>query len=377
LLRAEGMLMVGASARKLGKTELACKLIAHAGAHPVTAIKVTTVEDHHTDCPAGREGCGVCASLKGPFAISEETDPTGDKDTSRLLAAGAIRVLWLRVRQAHLAEGSAALMQRLGPDALSICESNSLRQVIEPDLYLQVRGELAGPIKASAGRVRPAADRLLRPSVAGDSFDLDEVRVSAGRWSMPVAACAIVMAGGSSSRMGTDKSLLPVGDRPLIASVVDQLRPWMQELIVSANDPERFAFLNLPIVTDKRTGQGPLMGIASSLQASTHERNLVVACDIPLVDRALGRAMLARAEIEVAEAVVPKDSAGYREPLFAVYRKSMAEPMFDCLKRDQRGIVQAFEGRKVCYQALDSDEGLTNLNTKQDWQKFQERSAWN
>ena len=375
MLRAEGMLMVGASARKLGKTELACKLIAHAGAHPVTAIKVTTVEDKHTDCPAGREGCGVCASLDSTFAISEETDPAGDKDTSRLLAAGATRVLWLRVRQAHLEQGAAALMQRLPADGLTICESNSLRQVIEPDLYLQVRGERDGPIKASAGRVRPAADRVLRPSASGDSFRLDEVRVSARRWSMPVAACAIVMAGGASSRMGTDKSLLPVGDRPLIASVVDQLRPWMQELIVSANDPERYAFLNLPVVADRRTGQGPMMGIASSLQASAHERNLVVACDMPLVDRALGRGMLARAQIEAAEAVVPKDSDGYREPLFAVYRKSMAEPMFACLTREQRGIVQAFEGRKVCYQVLDGDEGLININTKQDWQEFQERSA--
>ena len=91
------ILMIGAAARNVGKTEFACRLIAQwKGRQPVVGIKVTTVRERDGRCPRGGEGCGACSSLKTPYCITEEQNAEGHKDTCRMLRAGADSVFWLR-----------------------------------------------------------------------------------------------------------------------------------------------------------------------------------------------------------------------------------------------------------------------------------------
>lgn len=71
---------------------------------PVIGIKVTTIKAKDGQCPRGSQGCGVCSSLEGDFCITEEIDSDCDKDTARLLAAGANRVFWLRAMKAQHSE---------------------------------------------------------------------------------------------------------------------------------------------------------------------------------------------------------------------------------------------------------------------------------
>jgi len=61
----------------------------------------------------------------------------------------------------HLEEGLAALLDIIGADAVSICESNSLRQVVEPGLFLIVKGRDVKVWKSSAQNVRKHADRIV------------------------------------------------------------------------------------------------------------------------------------------------------------------------------------------------------------------------
>ncbi|MHC4556771.1 MAG: hypothetical protein ACYS80_05640, partial [Planctomycetota bacterium] len=136
----DGMLMIGSTGANVGKTELACAIFRKFSKNwDIVGVKVTTIEDKDGQCPRGGEGCGVCSSLDGVYCITEETDNSSGKDTARLLDAGASRVFWLRVLKKHLPEGVTALLDVIGPNAVSICESNSLRQAIEPGLFLMVR----------------------------------------------------------------------------------------------------------------------------------------------------------------------------------------------------------------------------------------------
>jgi molybdopterin-guanine dinucleotide biosynthesis protein A len=77
----------------------------------------------------------------------------------------------------------------------------------------------------------------------------------------------VILAGGQGRRMGgADKAFLPLGGRPLIAHVLDRLRPQVEAVILSANgDPARFATLGCPVVADD-VPQGPLSGILSALR---------------------------------------------------------------------------------------------------------------
>jgi len=365
MLKAPGMLMIGATGRKLGKTELAVRLLTRFGRAAPVGVKVTPV-DPQRPCPSGGEGCGVCADLDAPFEIEPETGSGCDKDTTRLLAAGARRVLWLRAQRTELSAAGAALLEALGPGTVSVCESSSLRQVIEPDLFLLVAGP--EPWKDSARAARPMADSLVRPEAGGIASVLGEIRLEAGRWSMPAAAAAIVTAGGRSRRMGRDKAFLELDGRPLIAEVVAQLTPWLEAVLISANEPDRYAFTGLPVVPDRDPDQGPLMGIASALSASPCERNLVVACDMPHVDKALARELLAG--LERSDAVVPVDAEGHYEPLFAAYRKSAAGAMFAALAAGKRRIWDAYDGLRLERIQLAAGDEPLNLNTPADLDAF-------
>ncbi len=388
----DGMLMIGSAGANVGKTELACALIKKFGKSTnITGIKVITIKAKDGQCPRGGRGCGVCSSLDGVFCIAEETESTSDnegrvssKDTARLLAAGASRVFWLRVMKAHLEEGVTSLLDIIGPDVVSVCESNSLRQVVEPGLFLIVKGNEQRVWKSSSQQVKRYADRIV---VSGDSgFDFDPVRsktpegtsngvdlgqikLTSGKWTIQEKATAIIMAGGTSSRMGSDKSMLAVNGRPMIETICERLRGTFSQILISANEVEKFGFLGLPVIPDKMPGQGPLMGIASALEASANELNFVVACDIPHIELAFVRRMLA--EAEDFDAVIPKSNDEKYEPLFAVYRKSALEAINEVLRSGGRKISDVFARCRVKYIKLETN-GFMNLNTMAEYGEFRE-----
>jgi hypothetical protein len=159
LFSSEQMLLIGSSGRNAGKTSLATALISRwQGRFPVVALKITTA-DREGGCHRGAEGCGVCTSLRADYVLDEETDRSSDKDTAKLLAAGAEQVFWLRSRSFALKAGYAAFLQKLeGMEngALVICESNSLRELVRPGCFIMLRQE--GAMKPSAAKVAPLAD---------------------------------------------------------------------------------------------------------------------------------------------------------------------------------------------------------------------------
>lgn len=355
--------MVGAADRNAGKTKFVCSLIKRFGSQSkIIGIKVTTVDEANGSCPRGGQGCGVCSSLNGYYYITEETESESDKDTGRMLASGASRVFWLRALKAHLAEGVSALLDIIGDGTMSICESNSLRQVVEPGLFIMVKGYGVEKYKASAEHVAEYVDRFV--FFDGSEFDIGagEVRIVNGGWACKLKATAIILAGGKSTRVGQDKSMLPVNARPMIEYICNKLRPDFEQILISisVDDVSKYAFLGIEAVADKVAGMGPLMGIGSALEASANEVNFVIACDIPEVDMGFVRGMLRQGRR--FDAVVPMIGPNQYEPLFAVYRKSILDSINKTLDDGKRRrVVEAFEGRRVKYIDIGSGEFLRNL----------------
>ena len=132
---------------------------------------------------------------------------------------------------------------------------------------------------------------------------------------------AIILAGGQSRRMGTDKALLrlrPGGPR-LVEMVLAAVSPLVGSVIISANRPAGYAWTGLPLVADNFPGKGPLAGLEAGLAASPADYNLAVACDMPWLEPALLSYLLGQAE--GYQAVVPLNAEGKAEPLCAVYSK--------------------------------------------------------
>ena len=371
MIKLPNMLMIGSAGRNIGKTELACSLIRKFSSQTdIIGIKVTTIREKGSECPRGGMGCGVCSSLKGNYCITEEIDGLSNKDTTRLLTAGAKKVFWLRVLKEYLEDGLVALMDIIGDKSVSICESNSLRLVVEPGLFLVVREKDSNTLKTSCKDVILYADRIVLSDEHDFDIEPDGIGFMEKRWFMRWQATAIILAGGKSSRMGKDKDMLPINGKPMIEHIFDQLRPYFDQVIISSNERGKYAFLNADIIPDKIPDQGPLMGILSSLEASSHDVNFVVACDVPKINHDFLKKMIK--EAEGYDGVIPINEKSKYEPLFGIYRKSMIAPIRETLKAGGRKIIEALRNSNIKYLEIDNPEWLININTMEEYNSYQQ-----
>ena len=369
-LRIPGMLLLAGAASDVGKTTFACSILRRFSEQlNLVAAKVTLLRPEDGPCPRGKSGCGVCSLSLQDFLMEEEkTGDHPDKDTGKLLAAGAERALWVKTPRTSLSRAATALAGAIGGQP-SICESSSLRRVVRPDLFLMV-GAADRPLKPSAAELRPWVDRFIEPPAFQRT--LHELEFQRGRWRLRESATLIVLAGGHSSRMGSDKCFLDLDGRPLIARLVEALAPRFDQVIISANQPERFAFLGYPVVPDMLPGAGPLAGVAAALRASRNDLAMVVPCDLPEPDPELVERLLWAAA--TADGAVPT-SAGQPEPLFAAYRRSLAPLAEDALRQGERRIRALYPRCRIRMLEIGARWSLTNLNTPDDYRDYLGRTA--
>lgn len=128
-----------------------------------------------------------------------------------------------------------------------------------------------------------------------------------------------VMAGGKSSRMGFDKSFVNILGKPMIEWVLAEVAKFGKEVIIITNETKRYQYLKLPIYQDIYPDCGPLGGLHSALYHATNRYVLVVACDMPWLNRSLIEHLLQLRES--ADVIVPRWHP-HPEPLHAVYAKS-------------------------------------------------------
>ncbi len=132
--------------------------------------------------------------------------------------------------------------------------------------------------------------------------------------------CGIILAGGKSRRMGTDKTLLRFKGKTLIEILIDTLGDLCENILISSNK-ELKTGTNYKIVADVISSNGPIAGIYSCLMQSESEYNLVVASDTPLISQDLLKFLIDNAIPERISAIVQEN--GFVEPLCAIYPKSV------------------------------------------------------
>ena len=179
------MFLIGSTGSNTGKTTLACKLLnKFASSHKITAVKITAIKEKGGKCPRGGQGCGVCTSLEGKFDITEEKDPCTGKDTSKLLVAGAAKVYWMRVLYEHLDEGFDAMLEVLPENNLIICESNAIRDIVRPAVFIMTDKGEGKFSKPSATRLMPLVDELLIFSDNKSDDLLERISIQDNKWKL-------------------------------------------------------------------------------------------------------------------------------------------------------------------------------------------------
>jgi hypothetical protein len=168
LINIPQIILIGSSGRNSGKTTLAVKFIEKwKDKFPVIALKITTIEKKDGKCPRGGKGCGVCTNIEENFQLIEEKNMSSNKDTSLLLSYGAEKVYWLKVLKTHISDGIESFLSIISEDSLIICESNSLRKIVKPGVFIMLKNTKDSSIKKSAEEVMDKADLI----VEGDFLD--------------------------------------------------------------------------------------------------------------------------------------------------------------------------------------------------------------
>ena len=155
------VIVVGGHSRNIGKTSVVAGLIARLPEFHWTAFKIT--QYGHGFCTADGKPC-QCQTADSCVSLTAEHDPGSGTDTSRFLAAGAARSLWVRTRIGMLAEAMPRIEKELAASENSILESNSILEFIKPDLYLTVVDPAVTDFKDSARRFLDNADAVLLSS---------------------------------------------------------------------------------------------------------------------------------------------------------------------------------------------------------------------
>jgi FdhD protein len=184
----------------------------------------------------------------------------------------------------------------------------------------------------------------------------------------------VILAGGTSRRMGSDKALLPYRGGLFIETVYRQMAALFPEVLVVTGTPEQYPFLPCRQVADLVPGGGVLAGVHSGLVHATHPAIFVVACDMPFLDDALIRHLVSRAE--GADVVLPLSDSG-AEPLHALYARSCLPAVEASLGRGERRIVSFFPEvhvREIPQEEIAAiDPGFAsfhNINTPEEYSRL-------
>lgn len=164
------------------------------------------------------------------------------------------------------------------------------------------------------------------------------------------AFAGVVLTGGASRRMGTDKAFVAVRGRPLAAVARDALlRAGATEVVAVGGDGARLAALGLRPVPDRVPGEGPLGGIVSGLEAVSTEAAIVLACDLVAIDAATVRRLLHALVTSGADVAVPVVDG--RQQVLAAAWAHRALPVlsraFDGGERAPRRVLPSLRVREV------------------------------
>lgn len=188
----------------------------------------------------------------------------------------------------------------------------------------------------------------------------------------------IVLAGGMGRRMGgMDKGLLPFQGKPMVAHVLQRLRPQVAEILVNANrEIDAYAQFGFPVIPDAIGGYaGPLAGLHCGLSAAHHPLAVTVPCDSPFLPLDLVARLHAALQQNDADLAVAR-TGDQPHPVFCLCRTSVLPNLTQFLAGGGRKIDAWYANLNTVEVAFDDEaEAFANINTPEELSCMQQAPA--
>ena len=188
---------------------------------------------------------------------------------------------------------------------------------------------------------------------------------------------AFVLAGGRSSRMGSDKALLPLGSENLLQRALQTIGAVCENPVI-VGDSGRYGDFGA-VVEDRVPGCGPLGGIHAALSVSRTDRNVILSVDTPLMSTEFLRWLVGCSARGDELAFVPQ-TKGRTQPLCAVYRKALLPVVERALAAGEFKVDRVFTQVPTRYlsdaeihAAGFDNEIFDNVNTPDEYERLKHR----
>lgn len=185
----------------------------------------------------------------------------------------------------------------------------------------------------------------------------------------------VILSGGQSRRMGQDKARLKIGSRRFVDIICQEFGDT-HKVMLSVRSAKDFPEFDLPHITDRYPGCGPMSGLHSALAASLTPWVFVIPCDMPLIRRCVADRlfMMANEYGEDIDAVIPVETDGRLQVLCAIYHKRVCKIFQNMLDQQTYRMRDALERMRVLYVPVENfeayDSMFRNINTMEDYKEL-------
>ncbi len=203
-------------------------------------------------------------------------------------------------------------------------------------------------------------------------FEIKDFGLEIWQKMVRIACCAmkfscVVLCGGQSRRMGTNKAFLKIGGKYIIEGLIEKLKDISENILVVVDKREKYAQITkyggVRILEDEQKNFGPVEGIRVGLTHSSEALSFICACDMPLVDPKCVEE-LHRWVQEGIDCVIPVVN-GKNHPLHGFYSRRILPVVEELVSAGKHRIVEIFKRvntRFVESFGCDMERSIVNLN---------------
>ncbi len=171
---------------------------------------------------------------------------------------------------------------------------------------------------------------------------------------------AVIFAGGKSSRMGRDKSLLPFGGYDTLSEYQFQrLQKLFSKVLISSKN-QKFGF-EVPLIFDRYPQSSPLVGLLSVFETILEDECFILSVDAPFVDQAVISRLYEESNDISYDAIIAQ-SPGGNQPLCGIYRRSIIPHAKEFIAEENHKLNALLRVTKSHFVYFEDERPFDNLN---------------